>query len=66
MKNLYFAGISRIDYYKARKRLSVIQFTCSICSEAPSDGATPDHDNSVDHSISEAVGTALHSTLIEV
>jgi putative effector of murein hydrolase len=30
MKNLYFAGISRNDYYKARKRLIVIQFTCEV------------------------------------
>jgi hypothetical protein len=51
---MYFAGISRINYYKARKRLSVVQFTSSICSDAPSDQATPDHDTSVDQSISGA------------
>jgi hypothetical protein len=32
---------------------SVKQFTCRICSDAPSDQATPDHDNSVDHSDKE-------------
>jgi hypothetical protein len=53
MKNLYFAGIRRIDYYKTHKRLSVVQFTCSICSDTPSDQATPDQDNSVDHSDKE-------------
>jgi hypothetical protein len=49
MKNLYFAGISRLDYYMAR----IVQFSCSICSDAPSDQATPDHDNSVDQTDKE-------------
>ncbi len=33
MNYLYFIGISRIDYYKARKRLITLDFVCQRCQE---------------------------------
>lgn len=62
---MYVLGIDQTDYYRAKKRLITLEFTCNVCMRAEADD-TDVAETSVDLSLAEAVGSALHSTLAEV